>query len=390
MNHNRPIYIHSGEVFTPQIHIENGAILIEGDLIRDVGPMEQVPSPQNAHKVDASGLSIVPGFIDLQCNGAFGYDFRSEPSSIWKAAGELPRFGITSFLPTIPTTTLDCIAAAQSLLMAGTRLTTQGAIPLGLHIEGPFLNPEKKGAHNETLLRSPDLAAVSNWSPETGIRLVTLAPELPKAMEMVVHLRRNGVVVSAGHSMASYEQAQAAIDAGVTYGTHLFNAMHPLNHRQPGLIAALLEDDRCTVGLIVDGIHLHRVLINMIFAIKQKISLVTDAMAALGMPPGNYRFVDRTVFVSQNEARLADGTLAGSVLSIDQAMRNMIKFTGCSLEQALEMITSIPASVLGVQSQRGQISPGLVADLVLLSPELQVTATYQAGKIVYHKRNVSR
>ena len=385
MNSIPPLFVHSGTIFTPHTLIENGAILVQDDRFQVVGSYEHLGCPDDAHAVDATGLYIVPGFIDLQCNGAFGYDFRSDPKSIWEASQELPRFGVTAFLPTIPTSTLDNITTAQSLFSSSIHRKTQGATPLGLHIEGPFLNPVKKGAHNPALLRSPDLSLICDWSPQNGVRMVTLAPELPGALDMVAQLRENGVVVSAGHSMASYEQAKVAIDAGVTYGTHLFNAMHPLDHREPGLIAALLEDDRCAVGLIPDGIHLHPVIIRMVFAIKEKITLVTDAIAALGMGSGDYQFLDKKVIVNRNEARLANGTLAGSLLEMDQALRNMIKFTDCSLMQALTMITSIPASVLGIQKQRGQIAPGLFADFVLLSPEFQVIATYQAGKVVFQR-----
>ena len=264
-------------------------------------------------------MVVVPGFIDLQVNGAFGKDFTADPTAIWDVAREYARYGVTSFLPTIITSPLDNIAAAQAVVCrppAGFR----GCEPLGLHVEGPFLNPARKGAHNPDFLRPPTLDAVANWAPQTGVRLVTLAPELPGALEVIRSLAARGVVVSAGHSMATYAEALAGFDAGIRYGTHLFNAMPPLAHREPGLPGALLTDERVAAGFIPDGIHTHPAIIRL--AWKQlgpeRFSMVTDCMAALGMGPGRHMLGDFEVIVDETSARLADGTLAGSILSLDQ------------------------------------------------------------------------
>jgi N-acetylglucosamine-6-phosphate deacetylase len=253
------------------------------------------------------------------------------------------------------------------------------------YTEGPFLNPKKKGAHNPNHLLPPSGDAVAGWSPERGVRLVTLAPELPGALEVVSELARRGVVVSAGHSMASYDEAQAGFDAGIRYGTHLFNAMPAFNHRDPALPGALLTDERVTVGFIADGIHTHTSVIELVWNAlgSARLNLVTDAMAALGMGPGEHLLGEYEVFVDDASARLADGTLAGSILSLDTAVRNLIGVTGCALPDALATVTSTPARLLGLEGERGRIAPGYLADLTLLTPDMRVAKTLVEGRIVY-------
>jgi N-acetylglucosamine-6-phosphate deacetylase len=226
---------------------------------------------------------------------------------------------------------------------------------------------------------------VADWSPDEGVWLVTLAPELPGALEATAALVGRGVVVSAGHSNATFAEAQAGIEAGARYGTHLFNAMPGLHHRQPGLIGALLTDSRVTLGLIPDGIHVHPAVVTLVWHLlgSRRLNLVTDAMAALGMPPGAFPIGDQEVLVDETSARLADGTLAGSILSLDAALRNLMSFAGCSLEEALPTITSTPAELLGLSNQRGRLEPGLAADLVLLTHDLKVAMTIANGKVVY-------
>ena len=382
------LYIKNATVFAPHGTIGDGAVLTEDSRIVAVGRAADVACPDGAHVVDASGMLLAPGFIDLQFNGGFGYDFTADPTAIWQVAEGLTRYGVTAFLPTIITSPLEKIAAGQRVVTEGRPEGFRGATPLGLHVEGPFLNPKKKGAHNPAYLRLPDPDAVRDWSPETGIRLVTLAPELPGALELVETLSKHGVLVSAGHSMATFAEAMAGFDAGIRYGTHLFNAMPPLEHRAPGLPGALLTDDRPVVGFIADGVHTHAAVIKMVWRTlgSARLNLVTDAMAALGMGPGTHLLGDYEVFVDETSCRLANGTLAGSILSLDEALRNLIRFSGCSLEEALPTITTTPARAIGLDHERGRVAPGLVADLVLLSPDLRVRGTIVEGKIVYHNR----
>ena len=379
------LYIHNATVYTPQAVIQGGAILIDGRHIAACAPAAELPAPAGAEILDAGGAAVVPGFIDLQLNGAFGDDFTESPDTIWRVAEGLPRWGVTSFLPTIITSPLAQVGKAQEVLAGGPPDGWSGSIPLGLHCEGPFLNRQKKGAHNPAHLRLPSLEAVAAWSPQQHVHLVTLAPELPGALPVVEALVSRGVLVSSGHSMATYAEAQAAFAAGARYGTHLFNAMPTLEHREPGLPGALLTTPEQTIGIIPDGVHVHPAIVALAWRAKgpKRINIVTDAMAALGMPPGRYMLADQEVIVTERDARLASGTLAGSVIPMDAALRNVLAFTGCSLPEALETITSTPADLLGMGQLRGRIIPGAYADLVFLTPDLQVSLTMVEGKTVY-------
>ncbi len=442
-------YIYGATLYTPESILEDAAVLIDEGRIIAVDTASALPCPAGADTLDATGLLLAPGFIELQLNGGFGDDFTDDPTTIWRVAELLPRYGVTSFLPTIITAPPEKVALGQQVVTAGRPAGFRGAAPLGLHVEGPFLNPQKKGAHNPAYLRPPSLDAVADWSPEIGVRLVSLAPELPGALDVIRALAGRGVLVGAAHSMATYDEAVAGFDAGIRYGTHLFNAMPALGHRDPGLPAALLADDRVTVGIIADGIHVHPALVKLVWRMlgPGRLNLVTDAMAALGMarnvqpggrpsllrpraspdvqpdghrsllrpgtssdgrrsllrpgtspdvqPDGHrsllrpgaspdvHRLGDFEVTVDATGARLADGTLAGSILSLDQALRNLIAFTGCTLNDALATVTTTPAKALGLDRERGRIAPGYAADLVLLTPDLRVRATVVAGEVVY-------
>ena len=382
--------IQRATLLTPDTQIDDGVLLIDRGRIVAVGDATTVAVPAGAAVIDAGGLIVAPGFIDVQLNGAFGADFTLDPETIWQVAAGLPRWGVTSFLPTIITSPLAQVARAQETLAAGAPTGWQGSVPLGLHCEGPFLNPKKKGAHNPAHLRTPALADVAAWSRANHVWLTTLAPELPGALEVVDALRRRGVVVSAGHSMATLAEARAAFAAGTRYGTHIFNAMPPLEHREPGLPGALLADAGQVVGLIPDGIHLHPAVVKLVWAAKgpHGITVVSDAMAALGMAPGAYRLSDQEVIVTEHsdgmrEARLASGTLAGSVLAMDEALRRLVMYTGCSLRDALATMTTTPADLLGIGHERGRLRAGAFADLVFLTPTLEVVRTVVEGVSCY-------
>lgn len=380
------LFLQNTTLLTPGERIEAAAISIQDGIVARVGSQAGITPAQGDEILDASGLLVVPGLIDLQINGAFGEDFTQDPGCIWRVGAQLVRYGVTAFLPTIITSPLEAVARAQAVIQQGPPPGYQGARPLGLHLEGPFLNLQKKGAHPPAWLRLPDLPAIENWTPQQGVRLVTLAPELPQALALVRSLCQRGIVVSAGHSMATFDQAQQALQAGIGWGTHLFNAMPSLGHREPGLAGALMTAGTVPVGLICDGLHIHPALVAVAWRAKQPhgLILVTDAMAALGMPPGRYRLGDMDVLVDGNSARLADGTLAGSLLTLPQAVRNLVDFTGCSLEEALATATRLPADLLG-ETRLGRVAPGCTADLTLLTSDLQVAATIVGGQVIYRK-----
>jgi N-acetylglucosamine-6-phosphate deacetylase len=379
------LQITNATIHTPDRVIQRGSVVIDGGRIASVGTQGEVPAVEGARHLDAGGRILTPGFIDLQVNGAFGHDFTADPTTIWQVAAGLPRYGVTAFLPTVITSPLEQVETGLRVVREGRPRGFRGAVPLGLHAEGPFLNAKKKGAHNQQYLRPPSVEAVTGWSPAAGMRLVTLAPELPGALDVVRTLTSRGVVVSTGHSMATYDEAVAGFDAGARYGTHLFNAMPALGHRDPGLPGALLSDDRMTVGFIADGVHTHRAIVALVWRMlgPTRMSLVTDAMAALGMPPGTHRLGDYDVIVDAATCRLADGTLAGSILELDQALRNLIEITGCTLGDALATMTTTPARLLGLEKEHGRVAPGFLADLVLLSSGLEVETTIVGGEVVY-------
>ena len=372
-------------LLTPNKQINDATVIIKNGRFTHISPSSTTP-PEHAQIIDGNGRYLVPGFIDLQLNGAFGHDFTTNPETIWEVAADLTRWGVTSFLPTIITSPHSQIIKAQAVMQNGRPAKFQGAEPLGLHLEGPFLNPQKKGAHNPAYIREPDLSWIADWSLETAVSLVTLAPEQPNALAMTEELASKGIVVSAGHSMATFAEAQAGFANGIRYGTHLYNAMPPLGHREPGLIGALLDSDEIVAGIIPDGIHMHPAMVKLAWERKgTQLNVVTDAMAALGMPPGDYQLNDFTVTVTETDARLSDGTLAGSVLDMETAVSNLIQFTNCTLSEAITSVTSTPANLLNLP-HRGRIEPNAIADAVLLNQDLKVDLTICAGQITYQRK----
>ena len=341
--------------------------------------------------IDAGGLLVAPGLIDIQINGGFGFDFTSDPTSIWEVGTRLPGSGVTSFLPTIISAPEEQRRLAFEVFAKGPPPNYRGAHVLGLHFEGPMLAPEYRGTHPTAHLRLPHVDLIHDWERAKGLRLATLAPELPGADPLIRALLERGVVVAAGHSAASYEQGEDALRAGVTHGTHLFNGMPPLLPRDPGLVGALLEDGGASVALIVDGIHLHPANVGLVRAAKpaHRVVLITDAMAGMGAGPGTYALGDLAVSVDETSARNADGGLAGSILTLDQAVRNYVAFTGCSPQEALVAASANPASVIG-ESRRGKIRAGNVADLVILDEVLTVQATIIQGALVHLTDRIPR
>jgi N-acetylglucosamine-6-phosphate deacetylase len=362
-------------------------VAVVGGRIADPGA-----APAGAPTFDAAGRVVVPGFIDLQCNGAAGIDLTAEPERLWEMAAILPRWGVTAWLPTIVTAPADLRRRALEAWRAGPPPSLAGgpplATPLGLHFEGPFLAPERRGAHPLKYVAAPDPALVESEAWAGVVALVTLAPELPGAIDLVRALVARGIVVSAGHSSATAAEARAAADAGVSYVTHLFNAMAPLHHREPGLAGVALSDDRLRAGLIADGLHVDPAVVAVAArALGDRLSLVTDAVAALGAPPGPVPLGTLTAEVSAEDGgvRLPDGTLAGSTLALDQAVRNVVAFAGVPLADAVGTVTTVPAAVLGL-TDRGTLDAGAAGDLVLLDDDGTLVATVIGGRVAYDRR----
>ena len=350
-----------GEVFAPE-PLGRAAV-----IVRDGGIESIVRSPRAEELPSESreaGGYICPGFIDLQINGSFGVDVGPEPEGLAKLAGLLPSTGTTTFLPTLISSPVERYAAFLDAVEDAAR--SGGASIPGAHLEGPFLCRARKGAHDPDNLRDVDLGLIEEWAESGLVRVVTLAPELPGATEAVRRLREGGVLASAGHTDASYEEVTQAVHAGLASGTHLYNAMSPLAHRAPGTVGALLDDGRVRAGIIADGIHVHEAALRV--AYRQKgaggLMLVTDAMEAAGMEAGEYELSGRRVRLEDGAVRLEDGTLAGSALTMDRAVRNAREFLRCGLENALRMATRTPAQALGLEN-KGRIEPGADADLTV-------------------------
>jgi len=329
---------------------------------------------------------IAPGFIDLQVNGGFGVEVGKDPDAIRTLAARLPETGVTAFLPTIITSPPAVYAEAYRAFHM--ERVANGARPLGFHIEGPFLAPTKHGAHRRDLIERADPCLLDMLLEGDAMCLITLAPEWPNAPELMRKLHARGVLISLGHTDATYEQFVAGVDAGARMATHLYNAMAPFGHRAPGAVGAALLDDRMTVGLIADGIHAHPASLQLAFRAKGvgHIALVSDMMTAAGMPPGAYTLGGQSVIVDGASARLVDGTLAGSLLTMDQAVRNMVRWTDATVADALRMAGEVPARLLGLDD-RGEVRVGAVADLVLLDNDLTVRATIIKGEVVYERGN---
>jgi N-acetylglucosamine-6-phosphate deacetylase len=375
-----------GGAVVHRARVEPADVLIQDDVIVGVG--RSLPVPDDATVVAADGLLVAPGFIDLQLNGAHGIDLTEEPERLWEVAAELTRYGVCAFLPTIVTSPPSASTRAMAALTQRP-VGFAGAEPLGLHLEGPMLNPERRGAHPGALLRAPDPELVAGWSRRAGVALVTLAPELPGAGPVIERLVANGVVVSAGHTVATTRELEKAIDAGLGYVTHLFNGMAPFGHREPGPVGVALADGRLIVGLIADGIHVHPTAVAAAWRAlgPDRLNLVTDAVAALGQAPGPFPLAGQEVVLGPDGVRLPDGTLAGSALSLDEAVRNLVAFTGCAVHEAIATVTSTPARVLSLD-RAGAVAPGFRADLALLSPDLHVAGAIVAGRAVHRSAEV--
>ncbi|OLD48901.1 MAG: N-acetylglucosamine-6-phosphate deacetylase [Actinobacteria bacterium 13_1_20CM_2_65_11] len=357
-------------------------VLVEDGLITWVGAGKP-PTRPDEELAAGPGEVIAPGFIDLQVNGFQGHDAAGGRDEIAAMSELLPSTGVTAFLPTL--ISAPVATGAEFAASVAAAAESPGARVLGAHIEGPFINPSFRGAHERECLADPSPASVEVIA-SAHPHLVTLAPELPGALDAIVRLVRAGVVVSAGHTGADYEQGRRAIAAGVRFGTHIYNAMPPVHHRRPGIALALLLDSRVSVGLIADGEHIHPAVCAQLVRVKDtaRIALTTDQTAAAGSPPGQYRLTGRAVVSDGTVVRLEDGTLAGSAATMDDIVRRMTAIPGMNATRAITMASAVPARVLGERGL-GRIRVGGCADLVVLDGDLRVRLTMVGGKIRFRK-----
>lgn len=370
-----------GEAVVPGGLRQIAITIREGKISEVVNEPRSGDIPVNHRAVD--GL-ICPGFIDLQINGAFGIDVGPDDVGLGELAARLPQTGTTAFLPTAISWPGERYEAfLEALRKASSGL---GAQILGAHIEGPFLSPERKGAHDPENLRPIDLGLLKDILGAGPVAVMTLAPELEGAEKAAGLLCDSRVVASVGHTNATYEVISRAIDAGFSKATHLYNTMSPFEHRAPGAVGAVLTDDRIRAGIIADGVHVHEGALRLAYREKgvEGLALVTDAMEAAGMEDGEYELSGRTVQLEGGFVRLPDGTLAGSSLTMDSAVLNAVKFLDIPLKEAVRMASETPAEILSMP-EKGRIAPGADADLVVLDREGFVQETIVDGKTVYQR-----
>lgn len=365
MSHPPALLLRGGRVLDPvTATAAPGDVLLAAGRVVAAGP--RVPAPPGARVADAGGLLVAPGLVDAQVNGAAGADLTRDPQALPDVARALPRYGVTAFVPTV----VSAPAGAVERLAAAARrpLPPPAAHVLGVHAEGPFLAPARRGAHAAEHLRAPDPAFVAGWSRATGVLVVTLAPELPGALDVVRALSARGVVVQLGHTDADYATVRAAVAAGARGVTHLHNAMPAAGHREPGPVGAALGDGDLVAGVLVDGHHLHPATVRATWKAlgRNRFLLVSDATAALGGPPGPARLGDLDVVLDGGAVRLAadPAVLAGSATGLDGCVRALVAATGCPLEEALVSATLTPATLLGADDV-GHLRPGARADVTL-------------------------
>ncbi|TKJ93278.1 N-acetylglucosamine-6-phosphate deacetylase [Paenibacillus sp. CFBP13512] len=371
------------ELVLPNKILSNVHVGIEkGKIVRiDADPISTYEEYQ---QIDCKGKRLIPGMIDVHIHGANGFDMMDgREESIQEVSRTCASTGCTSFLATSVSSTIeDLLAMIHSVKrVVGHEV---GAKIAGIHLEGPYLNPIRKGMQNEKYLRHPDIEEMKMIFKEADslIQMVTIAPELPGGMELISFLKEQGVIISIAHSDATYEEAKKAFEAGASHVTHCFNGMRPIHHRDPGIVVAAFEEEHVSLQAIVDHIHLHPAIIRLMHRSKgpEGMVLITDALQAMGMGDGDYLFGGHHVTVTDGVARLHDGTLASSTVTMNEALRYTVE-TGISLTDAVQMASTTPARILGLH-QKGAIAVGMDADLVLLDDAFQVQWTMIDGHIV--------
>ncbi|MFB6201968.1 MAG: N-acetylglucosamine-6-phosphate deacetylase [Halorhabdus sp.] len=374
-----------GSVLTPRRRQEDALIAIEDGQIAAVEP--RTGSTRDPTDSFPDGIAV-PGFVDAHVHGYAGHAVGGDPDALLGMAEGVVETGVTSLFPTTVSAPQPALLGAAEATSTATDRPFDGARIAGLHLEGPFLNLDQRGAQDPDALREPSVAeleAIATAADGTLAR-ITLAPERSGSKELIRTAREMGVVVSAGHTGADYETAARAFDTGVSIATHLYNGMAAFHHREPGVLGAALTREDVTAELIADLIHLHPAAIELALAAKgsERCLLVTDAIAAAGLPDGEYQLGDREVVVEDGVSRLDDGTLAGSTLTMDAAVRNLVESVGVDLSTAVGMASDVPARAMGLDD-RGRLAPGLRGDVTILDGDLTVRATIVGGDIVYER-----
>lgn len=381
------------DIYSESQLIQNGYIKIIDEKIAEVDLLTNLENEEEFTIIDVpSTYKAVPGFIDVHIHGVNGADVMdATKEALDTMSSTLPKEGTTSFLAT--TMTQDTKEIEKALANVGEYLQgkqdTGKAEIVGVHLEGPFVNPDKAGAQPLKHIMNPDLPLLKKWELLTNnmIKLVTLAPERPGGLEMVNYLSTHGIVASIGHSDATFEEVNKAIESGANHVTHLYNQMSGLHHREPGVVGSVFLRDELKAEIIVDGVHVRPEMVELAYKIKRKdgLLLITDSMRAKCLKNGEYDLGGQDVIVKDGKAVLADGTLAGSILKLGTALKNIITYTGCTLADAIEMASVNPAKQLNIFNRKGSLAIGKDADIVILDENLDVYMTFCRGELAFTK-----
>ncbi len=383
------------KIVTPFRIIEPGVVVISGKKIDALGEVNDVKISSSTKVYDLDGMMLTPGFIDLLVHGGGGYGFADENDvAIEKASEFFFSHGTTGMLASLYSKPIKLLLKDVSRIAGYAEKNKGKTNVLGIHMEGPFINPEMKGAMKEEYLWNPDVAKWEElFSASRGyIKLMTIAPELPGNLDVMRAAANDGVVLSIGHSTAQLHDIENAIDNGAAHVTHMFNAMRPFHHRTPGVMVGALLRNELKLELIADSIHVHPAVMRLLYNIKGDggIILITDAIRASGMPDGDYTFMDQKITVKEKKAFLEDGTLAGSTLTLDQAVKNMVELVGVPLTDAVRMASLNGAKVLACENRKGIIAVGKDADLVVMDSKFDVYMTIYQGTVKYQKGNIMK
>jgi N-acetylglucosamine-6-phosphate deacetylase len=389
MTQKKYLILAGGSIYTETEVLTDSAIVIKDKHIEAIVPKAAIQQYTSATVLEFhDDVKMIPGFIDMHIHGTNGKDVMDASfDALATISKSLAEQGTTSYLATTMTASVNEIE--NTLCHVREYLKVQhevnGAKIVGVHLEGPFLSPDKVGAQRSDLILNPDIHLVEHWQKISGnlIKLITLAPELPGSLDFIRYLVSNNIIPSMGHTNANYSEAVAAIEAGSCHATHLFNAVRGIHQREPGAVTAVLLSDKVMAELIVDGVHLHPAIVQMALKLKgiDKLVLVTDAMRATCLCDGEYDLGGQVVDVKNGVASLKDGTLAGSTLTMSAAIKNMLHFTDCDLSDVVKLTSENPAKSLGLFDKIGSIAPNKMADLVVLDKQLSIKMTICEGKI---------
>jgi N-acetylglucosamine-6-phosphate deacetylase len=382
--------IENSMIFQNDTFISDHVIIIEDEKIASIIPHADLTHYQGDTRVDARRSYALPGFVDVHIHGSNGFDtMDATQESLQGLCDYLVTQGITSVLPT---TMSDSNQRITDALNALEQFASYKHTPyIGVHLEGPYLNSNHRGSQPDTHLRTPQRNEYLKWFESGQIKLITIAPELDNGDLLIQDARDHNISVSLGHSGATYDQAHHAFEAGLSQITHTFNGMVGIHHRQPGAFVAASENPNITFQIIPDGTHVHPAVINMLVKLvgTERVVVITDAMRAAGLADGNYQLGDVDVTVTNGEARTRAGGLAGSTLTMPNALRNMMRFCDLSLAEVVPMLTRVPAQSIGMYPQKGSLNIGIDADIVLWNADIGVQATFIGGKSVYQREIVS-